>query len=713
MSRVLSFVLRILAALVLATFALSVVPSAALAHIGGGEKPRFEGRKRPEQPREGPRGRAEVSLEGGGRLLRLASGDREMLGSFVLKNVGDGPLEVYGVGFDDEVGAPRAPSGIGISSPARESKPLAPGESRTYSVRWRWEETRATQLFGYLSVETDGAAPGASVYDAPVKVAVVADHRPGPLRNILTVVALFPLLVALFGALARNRVGERRVAQIGAGLAAAAALVACIPLVRFSRLLSREDGNWGLQHIERGHLFGDIEYFVGIDGTNAPLLPAVGVVLFAAAAASRPRASGSAFVLVAGGVIASATMFFLVSQSLALSTAALAVVAVAASVIAWRSVDRSSATARSAAIKTAVAFAIATLSFAVFAYLVSKNAFPSRLLDGAQTSRTWAIPEIAREAVHGHAAVDGAASLFGLRFERGILAFVLIAFGAFGAAAPLHGWASGLAGRAEASSAALVFGMTSLVSGHGLLSFSAALFPSATAWFAPVFFVVGLTTIVIGALGALVDEDLTSLVGRLSVASFGVVLLSLGALTPQGLQGHLAVVLVRALSLPLCLLVAGAIVQRTGESSIRRAGGITSAAPKLAVAWLVGVAAIAALPASAGFWPVLLSIFGAMGRAPWFALAFAGGLVLCAFAAARALRLTTAAAPAWWRESPHLEPHGGKIPDLRRDELPWVLVLVVLLVLLAVAPGYWLSLSDTTLLDLFRAIDPLGPTQVS
>ncbi|NUP07833.1 MAG: hypothetical protein HOW73_17435 [Polyangiaceae bacterium] len=710
MSRALRIFLSALVALVFAASWLS--PLVAFAHMGE-EKPKIEGRKRPERPREGPRGRAEVTLEGApGSVLRLAPGEREMSGSFVLKNVGEGPLEVYRVGFEQEEGPSRTPAGIGISSASRETMPLKPGETRSYTIRFRWEETRAQQIFGNLVVETDGAAPGADKYDPPARLSVVADRRPAPLRHILTIVALLPLAVSLFAAIARKHLHERRLAQAGSALAIASALGACIVLSRFSRLLTRADGNWGLQHIERFVMFGDVEYYVGLDGLNAPLLPLAGIVLFAAALAARPGRATVAAVLGWGGVMASAATFFCISQSLALSAASLVVVAICASMLAWQSFDRTEAAARSAALKTALAFAISAVSFAVFAYLVSKNAFPSRLVDGTAVTRTFALPEIAREAAHGHAAVEGAGKLFGMRFDRGAMVLVVAAFLPLAMCVPLHGWAADFAAKAEGSVGALVLSFASLVSGIGLARFTAPLYPDAGVSVAGFFFAVGIVTVVAAGLRGLFDDDVKSLVGRLGVASGGLTLLALGTATPEGLQGHLAFVVARTLALPLCFLVADAVVARTGDASMSKLGGLASASPRLAVAWLVGLLAACALPGSGSFWALFLGIVASIGRAPWVAVALVLGLVLCALAASRGLGSLAGAVPTSWRTSPELEPYGGTLPDLRRDELPWAVVLTLLLVALAVAPSLWLGLSDSSVLDAIRAIEPPGPTQV-
>ncbi len=678
----------------------------ASAHLGA-EQPRIVGRARPELPREGPRGRLEIVGDGTSPKLRLVPGRSEATGTFQIKNVGEGPLEVFRVGFEREEGLPRAPAGVGISSGERETKPLQPGEVRTYTVTWRWDESRAMQLYGTLAVETDSAAPGAAVYDATQVVALVADRRPSHLRSILSLAALAPLLATLFALLAKTRLHERRVAQIGAAIAAFAAAIACVPLASFARRLSREDGGWGLQHIERARMFGDVEYFVGVDGLSAPLLPLAAVVLFAAAASARPGRPSAASIVGWGGVLASATTFFVVSQSLALSAVALCVAAAAASGLVW---SAAGAAQRSVALQVTIALGASAIAFVAFVVLVRSASFPSRLWDGTLVERTLALPELAREVAHGHVARDGA-RLLGMPFDRGAVTLLALALAGVGAIVPFHAWAPAVT-RLGGSTAALLLGATSILSGVALSRFSVALYPEATRSASTLLCVLGLVSVALAGLRACVDSDLRDLVGRLAIASGGLALFSLGTATPAGIQGHLAITITRALALPLAALAVSALAERTGDTTLERGGGLARATPWLASLWVLALGAAALAPGSGGFWGALLAIVAAMGRAPWLALAMVGALALSTAGSLRGLSAVMGPPPAWWKASAHLEPNGGTPADLRRDDLPWALVLALLLVALAVGPRLWLDLSDATIMDVYRSAEPQGPTQV-
>jgi hypothetical protein len=69
--------------------------------------------------------------------------------------------------------------------------------------------------------------------------------------------------------------------------------------------------------------------------------------------------------------------------------------------------------------------------------------------------------------------------------------------------------------------------------------------------------------------------------------------------------------------------------------------------------------------------------------------------------------------PAWWVKSLRLEAQGGRPSDLRGPELLAALVLVGALALALAFPRFWFGTTGRTLLDVFRALEPPGPTQVS
>ncbi|MBL8740485.1 MAG: hypothetical protein JNK04_05305, partial [Myxococcales bacterium] len=676
-----------------------VAPTIAYAHLGH-QRAVIEGRKRPELPREGKRGRAEVVVPGGKRVLELRPSPDGLAATFELKNVGDGQLEVFSVALEAEEGAPRSPVGIGIQSSGRETKPLAPGETRTYTVVWRTEQTLAKQLHGFLSVQTDSAAAGAQSYDPTVVIAVTADRRPVWQRSILSLLVFGPLIIALF-ALASWRVtafNVRRLRVAAIATAVGLGLASFIPALGFVRVLSREDGNWGLQHIERASLGGGIEYYLAVDGMNVAMLPALFLLLaaVAVAVADTPKARAT---LGFSALAASAAALFVVSQGMLLATVALGCFSAAAIGLVHftADTDESARSGRAALAATGFAFATGTLAFAFLTHWLSRAAEHGRTLDGATLTVTDALPEIARAASHGHALAHGAPRLLGMAPALGAVVVAFVAFVPFLAAVPMHRWLSGLVERTDATVAALVVGLSVVIGFLGLMRFTLLIFPQEVGFIASIGRGIGLVTLAWCGLRAAFANDIRQLSGHLASASGGIVLVAFASVTPQGLSAAVALTLTRAAAVPLLVLAAGALVSRTGGGRVVRNDGILSAAPRLALVWLTAVLGAACV--GGAFFAVFLTVVASVGTSPWAALAFGGGLVVLGAGVAHALELLSPIVPSWWKKSPRFEPHGGVLPDLRGRELSWAVLLGALVISFLVAPRFWLGLADATVLD--------------
>jgi NADH-quinone oxidoreductase subunit M len=699
---------------VLLLLAAWVLPSFAHAHVGH-QRAVIEGRKRPDVPREGKRGRAEVVLPNGKHMLELGPTPDGLAATFQLKNVGDGQLEVFSVALEVEDDTPRAPVGIGIQSSGRETKALAPGETRSYTIAWRSDQTLARQLHAYIAIQTDSAAPDATSYDPAPVVAIVADRRPVWQRSLLSILVWAPLLISLL-AFVSWRVpafNVRRLRLSAMAVAALLGLVSFAPAVTFVRVLSRDDGNWGLQHFERTSLGGGIDYFLAVDGMNVAMLPALLLLLLAVvvAVADTPQARAT---LGFSALATSAAVLFVVSQSMLLATVALAGFSVAVLALIHTAEQAESGARprdRVALATTGFAFLSGTAAFGFLTHWLSRAAEHGRSLDGGNATIVDSLPEIARAASHGHALAHETPRLLGLPPAQAAVVLAFVAFVPFLAAAPMHGWLSSLAMRREGTVAALVAGLAALIGFLGLLRFTLQIFPQEASFIASIARVVGIVTLTWCGLRAAFSTDVRLLAARLASAGGGIVLVALGSITPQGLSAAVALTLTRATAIPLLLLAVGALVARTGGGRFARNDGFLNAAPRLALVWLTGVLGAACV--GGAFFAVFLSVIASVGTAPWSAIAFGGGLVVLGAGIGRALAILSPVVPAWWQKSPRFEPHGGVLPDLRGREISWALLLGVLLVSFLVAPRFWLGMADATVLDCFRLLASPGPTQVS
>ncbi len=682
-------------------------PLAATAHVGH-DRPKLEVGKRPAAPAAGPRGRAALAAPGPLRLSRTADGT--YVAGFELRNTGDGPLVVYRVAIATENdGGAQAPGGLGIQTLPRASVGIPPGQSRLYNVVWHPTQTAATQVFAHVIVVTDSAPPDVQEFDRPLMVGIVADRRPLLLRRILSLAVFCPLLVALAALAIRARptASPRLLRGAAAVVAALSAALGAVPLFAFIRGLGREAGNGGLQLIERSGSGAALEYFLAVDGLTAPLLPVPGLVLFATVVAARDASLPRFSVLAAP--LASAVALALTAQSLPL----LAVAVVAAS-LAGVMLAAAGGTGRRLEPGAARLLVAGVVGCAAFVWLVlhlSRASGSGHLLDGSVVDSVTTLPDVLRESLHGHLAE---APLFGLPASHAAWVLAVVSAGALMLVAPFHRIAGELAADADPAHAGMASACLAVVGVFILLRFGVLFSPEAARWGAPGLAVVGAVTLLATLARAATASDLRVVAASLAALPVGMTWLSASSLTPQGTQGALALAVSRPVAATLLVLCAGAIVSRTGEHALSRAGGIARSAPGLGVALFLAVLASAAAPGGAGFWGALLGLLGTAGRAPLTAVALALGAAGAVAVHARLWPLVVGEPHPDWRKSADLEAFGGKVPDLRPgSERAWAVSLGVALILLTAAPRAWIGVSNHVVLDALPLLDPPGPTQVA
>ena len=196
----------------------------------------------------------------------------------------------------------------------------------------------------------------------------------------------------------------------------------------------------------------------------------------------------------------------------------------------------------------------------------------------------------------------------------GALALILALIGAGSKAGivPLHVWLPLAHPAAPSHVSALMSGVMTKVAVYGFVRIAFELAgPPAWWWSIVVLAVAGVTT-VMGVLYALMQHDLKRLLAYHTVENIGIIFIGLGlslAFKANGLPFAAALALTAALlhvfnhSLFKSLLFfgAGAVLTATGERDMEHLGGLIHRMPQTAFVFLVGCAAISALPPLNGF----------------------------------------------------------------------------------------------------------------
>ncbi|TAK83337.1 MAG: hydrogenase 4 subunit B [Betaproteobacteria bacterium] len=193
-----------------------------------------------------------------------------------------------------------------------------------------------------------------------------------------------------------------------------------------------------------------------------------------------------------------------------------------------------------------------------------------------------------------------------------VLALTLIGAGSKAGIVPLHVWLPLAHPAAPSHVSALMSGVMTKVAVYGFVRIVFDLLGPPDWWWGAVVPLIGGITALMGVLYALMEHDLKRLLAYHTVENIGIIFIGLGlalAFRASGMQAAAALALTAALfhvfnhSLFKSLLFfgAGAVLSATGQRDMERLGGLIHRMPLTAFAFLIGSAAISALPPFNGF----------------------------------------------------------------------------------------------------------------
>ncbi|MCP5157954.1 MAG: hydrogenase 4 subunit B [Gammaproteobacteria bacterium] len=193
------------------------------------------------------------------------------------------------------------------------------------------------------------------------------------------------------------------------------------------------------------------------------------------------------------------------------------------------------------------------------------------------------------------------------------LILVLMGTGSKAGLVPLHVWLPLAHPAAPSHVSALMSGVMTKVAVYGFIRIVFDLLGEPVAWWwGGLVLGLGGITAVLGVLYALMQHDLKRLLAYHTVENIGIIFIGLGlALAFQGNQMYASAALALTAALfhvlnhslfkSLLFLGTGAVLAATGERDMERLGGLIHPMPWTALAFLIGAAAISALPPLNGF----------------------------------------------------------------------------------------------------------------
>ena len=193
---------------------------------------------------------------------------------------------------------------------------------------------------------------------------------------------------------------------------------------------------------------------------------------------------------------------------------------------------------------------------------------------------------------------------------------------------PFHTWLPDAHVEAPTAGSVILAGVLLKMGTYGFLRFSLPMFPQATMDFLPLISILAIIGIIYGALVAMVQTDVKSLVAFSSVSHLGFVVLGIFALNLQGIEGGILQMINHGLSTGALFLLVGIIYERRHTRLLSEFGGLSKVMPVFAVVFMIVTLSSIGLPGLNGFVGEFLILLGAFKANPWYAVFATIGVIL-------------------------------------------------------------------------------------
>ncbi|WP_128896215.1 complex I subunit 4 family protein [Longirhabdus pacifica] len=279
-------------------------------------------------------------------------------------------------------------------------------------------------------------------------------------------------------------------------------------------------------------------------------------------------------------------------------------------------------------------------------------------------------------------------SVFKFDFEElktWMFVLLLIAFGIKLPMFPFHTWVVKVHREAPPAVVMIHSGILLKMGAYGLIRFGYEIFPEQAVEWATVLAVIGVINFLYGALLALMQNELRSILAYSSISHMGIVLMGLAAGNALGMQGAVFQLISHGLISALLFLIVGSIAERTRTTALPELGGLAQRMPFLSGVFLFAGLASLGLPALSGFVAEFMSFAGLFEQMPVLAAIGSIGIVLAAVYMLRAVLAITFG---------NLHAQHQSLKDVRMMEAIPMVALTAVIIVLGVYPALLTSIVE-------------------
>jgi NADH-quinone oxidoreductase subunit M len=176
---------------------------------------------------------------------------------------------------------------------------------------------------------------------------------------------------------------------------------------------------------------------------------------------------------------------------------------------------------------------------------------------------------------------------------------------------PFHTWLPDAHVEAPTAISVILAGILLKMGTYGMLRISFPMFPDAMIHYSWHLALLGVISMVYGALVAMAQTDFKKLIAYSSVSHMGVVVLGMASMNTQGMTGAVFQMFNHGTITAMLFLIVGVIYDRTHTRGLNEFGGLMNQMPKYAAVMTVAFFAALGLPGLSGFISEAFSLLGA------------------------------------------------------------------------------------------------------